>query len=171
MACATLLEIEKGCDNNSGGIYTLLINQQDNITGIVEDTTGTNWIVEDINYTSPFVAMEFKRNTGSFTEDGTIDLVNGSSYVTQTINLMFHRRDQEKSKAIKVLGAGQQYLAAVVGDANGKFWYFPFLQVTAYGEGSGTARADGSKYSVTLVAENPELAYEVDPAIVAGLLV
>ena len=62
-------------------------------------------------------------------------------------------------------------MTAVVGDANGKFWYFPFLQVTAYGEGSGVSRADGSKYSVTLIAENPELAYEVDPAIVPGLLV
>jgi hypothetical protein len=36
------------------------------------------------------------------------------------------------------------------------------LQVSATGEGSGTARADGSKYSVTLVAENEYLAYEVD---------
>jgi hypothetical protein len=171
MACATLQEILKGCDNNSGGIYTLLINQQDNITGITTNETSTNWEVTDINYTSPFIALEFKRNTGNFTEDGTIDLVNGSSYVTQTINLMFHRRDQEKSKAIKILGAGQQYLTAVVGDANGKFWYFPFLQVTAYGEGSGTARADGSKYSVTLLAENETLAYEVDAAIVPGLLV
>lgn len=171
MACATLQEILKGCDNNSGGIYSLLINQQDNITGIVTSESGTNWEVTDINYTSPFIELEFKRNTGNYTEDGTIDLVNGSSYVTQTINLMFHRRDQEKSKAIKILGAGQQYLTAVVGDANGKFWYFPFLQVTAYGEGSGTARADGSKYSLTLVAENPELAYEVDAAIVPSLLV
>jgi hypothetical protein len=171
MACSTLLEIEKGCDNNSGGIYTLLINQQDNIGNPTTLETGTSWEVTAIPHTAPFIELEFKRNTGSFTEDGTIDLVNGSSYVTQTINLMFHRRDQEKSKAIKILGAGQQYLTAVVGDANGKFWYFPFLQVTAYGEGSGTARADGSKYSVTLVAENPELAYEVDPTIIAGLLV
>jgi len=171
MACSTLEEILKGCDSNSGGIYTLLINQQDNITGITTDETGTNWEVTAITHTAPYVALEFKRNTGSFTEDGTIDLVNGSSYVTQTINLMFHRRDQEKSRAIKVLGAGQQYLNAVVGDANGKYWYFPFLQVSAYGEGSGVTRADGSKYSLTLLAENETLAYEVDPTIIAGLLV
>lgn len=170
MACATLEEILKDCLNNSGGIYTLLINQQDNITGIVTDTTGTNWEVTAITKSAPYVALEFKRNTGSFTEEGTIDLINGSSYVTQTINLMFHRRDQEKSRAIKVLAAGQQYLNAVVGDANGNYWYFPYLQVTAYGEGSGTARADGSKYSLTLVAENETLAYAVDPAIVAGLV-
>ena len=171
MACSTLEEILKGCDSNSGGIYTLLINQQDNITGITTNETGTNWEVTAITHTAPYVALEFKRNTGSFTEDGTIDLVNGSSYVTQTINLMFHRRDQEKSRAIKVLGAGQQYLNAVVGDANGKYWYFPYLQVSAYGEGSGVTRADGSKYSLTLLAENETLAYEVDPSIIAGLLV
>ena len=171
MACATLEEILKDCLNNSGGIYTLLINQQDNITGITTDETSTNWEVTAITHTAPYVPLEFKRNTGSFTEDGTIDLVNGSSYVTQTINLMFHRRDQEKSRAIKVLGAGQQYLNAVIGDANGKFWYFPFLQVSAYGEGSCVARADGSKYSLTLLAENETLAYEVDPTIIAGLTV
>ena len=170
MACATLEEILKDCLGNSGGIYTLLINQQDNITAITTDTTGTNWEVTAITHSAPFVPLEFKRNTGNFTEEGTIDLINGSSYVTQTINLMFHRRDQEKSRAIKVLGAGQQYLTAVEGDANGKYWYFPYLQVSAYGEGSGTTRADGSKYSLTLVAENENLAYEVDPTIIAGLV-
>ena len=169
MSCATLEQIIKDCSNNSGGIYTLLINQQDNISGITTDETGTNWEVTAITKTAPFVALEFKRNTGSFTEEAAIDLVNGSSYVTQTINLMFHRRDQEKSRAIKVLGAGQQYLTAVVGDANGKYWYFPYLQVSAYGEGSGVARADGSKYSLTLLAENETLAYEVDAAIIGGL--
>ena len=169
--CSTLQEILKGCDPNSGGIYTILINQQENIGDIVVDETGTNYEVTSIPHTEPFVAMEFKRNTGNFTEDGAIDLVNGSSYVTGTINLMFHRRDQEKSKAIKILGAGQQYLTAVVGDANGKYWYFPFLQVSAYGEGSGTARADGSKYSLVLTAENSDLSYEVDSTIIASLLV
>jgi hypothetical protein len=171
MSCATLEQIIKDCSNNSGGIYTLLINQQDNITAITTDETSTNWEVTAITHSAPYVPLEFKRNTGSFTEEGAIDLVNGSSYVTQTINLMFHRRDQEKSRAIKVLGAGQQYLNAVIGDANGKFWYFPFLQVSAYGEGSGVARADGSKYSLTLLAENETLAYEVDPTIIAGLTV
>ena len=170
MACSTLQEILKGCDPNSGGIYTILINQQDNITGITTLETGTSYEVTAITHTEPYVALEFKRNTGNYTEEGAIDLVNGSSYVTQTINLMFHRRDQEKSKAIKILGAGQQYLNAVVGDANGKYWYFPYLQVSAYGEGSGTARADGSKYSLVLTAENSDLSLEVDPTIIAGLL-
>jgi hypothetical protein len=82
---------------------------------------------------------------------------------------MFHRREASKSKAIKILGEGQRDLAVVVGDANGRYWYFENAQLSAVAEGSGTAKADGSKYSVTLVAESEHLAYEVDSSIIAGL--
>jgi len=174
MSCATLETILKSCFNNSGGIYRFYVNQQDNIdeTGIAFDLTNTYTIdtLPLVVGADPFIELEFKRNTSSYTEESAIDLINGSSYVTATINLMFHRRDQTKSQAIKVLGAGQQYLAGIIEDANGNCWYFPYLQVSATGEGSGTARADGSKYSVTLVAENDYLAYAVDPTIIPGLL-
>jgi hypothetical protein len=49
-------------------------------------------------------------------------------------------------------------------DANGKYWYFENLQLTATGEGSGTARNEGSKYSVTLLAEADHLAYDREAA-------
>jgi hypothetical protein len=49
---------------------------------------------------------------------------------------------------------------------NGKYWYFPFLQLSAVGEGSGTTRADGSKYSVTLLGEMDQLSYEITEAAV-----
>lgn len=171
MACENLESIVKSCDNNSGGIFKVYINQQDNIDDIVVPT-GT-WEISDINIIvggDLYTEFEIRRNTGSYTEDAAIDLVNGSSYVTATITLMFHRRDQAKSQAIKVLGAGQQYLNAIIEDANGKFWYFPYLQLSAVGEGSGTARADGSKYSVTLIGENDFLAYEVEPSIIPTLI-
>jgi hypothetical protein len=105
-----------------------------------------------------------------YTEEAAIDLVNGSSFYTQTVTLIFHRREAAKSKAIKVLGEGQRDLALVVGDANGKYWYFPKAQLTAVTEGSGTAKADGSKYSVTFVAENEQLAYEVAAAEIPDII-
>jgi len=176
MACQALEAILKSCDNNSGGIYGIWINQQDEIASITptDPSLGAGWDITAITLQTPPVLFEnyyIRRNTSNFTEDSTIDLVNGSSFVTSTINLMFHRREAAKSRALKILGAGQQYLAAVVLDANGKYWYFPYLQVSATGEGSGTARADGSKYSVTLVAENEYLAYEVTmlPAALAAI--
>ena len=167
MACQALESILKSCLNNSGGIYGIWINQQDEILSITpaDPSAGAGWSITAITLQATPVLFEnfyVRRNTSNYTEDSTIDLVNGSSFVTQTINLMFHRREAAKSRAIKILGSGQQYLTAIILDANGLYWYFPYLQVSATGEGSGTARADGSKYSVTLVAENEYLAYEVN---------
>ena len=167
--CNTITTITKGCDNNIGGIQTVFINDQREVTAVtVDDAT---WEVTAITTNEPFVPFEFKRNTGMYTEDQANDLINGSSFVTATITLMFHRREAAKSRSIKILGEGQRDLAVIVLDANGKYWYFPTAQVTAVAEGSGTAKADGSKYSITMVAENETLAYEVDPTIIAGLLV
>jgi hypothetical protein len=172
MACEALETIVKSCDNNSGGIEKIWINQQDNIASIDLDDTNT-WTIDAITLAvgaPDYTPFEIRRNTGSYVEDAAIDLVNGSSYVTATISLMFHRRDQDKSQAIKILGAGQQYLNAIVKDMNGKYWYFPYLQLSAVGEGSGTTRADGSKYSVTLIAENDFLAYEIEEAAVTAVI-
>lgn len=168
MACTTLTTITKGCDNNMGGITSILINDMDNL-GTVTTNTGTWTVTSFGSLVDEFVAFEFRRNTGNYTEEAAIDLVNGSTFYTQTINLMFHRREASKSKAIKILGEGQRDLAVIVGDANGKYWYFPNAQLTAVAEGSGTAKADGSKYSVTFVAESEHLAYEVDSSIIAAL--
>jgi hypothetical protein len=172
MSCTALESIVKSCDNNTGGIEKIWINQQDNIDTFTLDATYT-WTIDAIilNGGAPdFTAFDIRRNTGSYTEEAAIDLINGSSYVTAVINLMFHRRDQDKSQAIKILGAGQQYLVAIVKDMNGKYWYFPQLQLTATGEGSGVTRADGSKYSVTLTSEVEFLAYEIEAAAVTAVI-
>jgi len=179
MSCEALIAIEKSCDNNSGGIKRIYINLQDNVdmdTLAVVDPVGTpaeQYAIGTLDLVAaadPFTEFEFRRNTSGYTEESNIDLINGSSFVTQTINLMFHRREAAKSNAIKVLGSGQRYLSAIVEDQNGILWFFPYLQLTASGEGSGTVRADGSKYSVTLLAENDQLAYTMTTGVLTGLL-
>lgn len=168
MACTTLTSILKGCDSNIGGITSIYVNDMDNVTGPI---SVTDYVIDDFGtLVDPFIPFEFRRNTGMYTEEAAIDLVNGSSYYTQTVTLIFHRREAAKSKAIKILGEGQRDLALVVGDANGKYWYFPYAQLTAVTEGSGTAKADGSKYSVTFVSEAEQLAYEVDATIIPDII-
>jgi hypothetical protein len=171
MSCTTIEAIIKGCDNNIGSITKIYINDQENVT--VDPSTDidlANWIITAITVTADFEEFEFRRNTSNYTEEAAIDLINGSSFVTQTINLMFHRREGVKSRAIKILGEGQRDLAVIVLDGNGKYWYFEKVQVTAYGEGSGTAKADGSKYSLVLTAEAENLAYEVDPDVIPTII-
>ena len=163
MSCEALQSIAKSCDNNTGGIRTVWICQQENVT-----TATPDWEITSLVLTDPANVYAINRNTGNYTEETAQDLLTGSTLVTQTITLMFNRRDKDKSEAISVLGSGQQYLAVFVEDANGKFWYFENVQLTATGEGSGTARADGSKYSITLLAESDHLAYEVLSTEITG---
>jgi hypothetical protein len=171
MSCTTIEAIIKGCDNNIGSITKIYINDLDNVTiNPATDIDLPNWIITAITVTADFEEFEFRRNTSNYTEEAAIDLINGSSFVTQTINLMFHRREGAKSRAIKILGEGQRDLAVIVLDGNGKYWYFEKVQVTAYGEGSGTAKADGSKYSLVLTAEAENLAYEVDPDVIPTII-
>ena len=163
--CTALEGIQKSCDNNSGGIYQVWFIPQEQIATVTSNTTYPAYQVTAITLspvTPVFEGYFIRRNTSNYTEEQAADLINGSTFVTQTLNLVFHRREMAKSHALKILASGQQYLAAVVLDANGLYWYFPYLQMTATGEGSGVARADGSKYTVTLVAENEFLAYEVN---------
>ena len=166
MSCEALQSIQKNCSNNIGGIKNVWVNQQDEISGVTVSSGA--WIVSAITVGVPCVPFAINRNTGNYTEDTAVDLINGSSFVTQTITLMFNRRDKDKSEAINVLGSGQQYLAVFIQDANDRYWYFENVQLTATGEGSGTARADGSKYSITLLAEAEHLAYEVLHTLIEG---
>ena len=166
MSCEALQSIAKTCDNNTGGIRTVWICQQENVTAAT--VSANEWTVSTLTLTANANVYAINRNTGNYTEETAQDLLNGSTLVTQTITLMFNRRDKDKSEAIHVLGSGQQYLAVFILDANGKYWYFENVQLTATGEGSGTARADGSKYSVTLLAEADHLAYEVTANQIAG---
>ena len=164
--CDALETITKSCDNNIGGIRKIWLNDQENVTSPTAVAGLISTLVASIDYTE----FEINRNTGNYTEDTAVDLINGSSFVTQTITLMFNRREAAKSEAINILASGQRYLSAIILDANEKYWYFEDLQLTATGEGSGTARADGSKYSVTLLSEANFLASEITQNAVNGVI-
>jgi hypothetical protein len=168
MSCTTLTTITKGCEGNIGGITAVYINDQANVTAITE--TDATWSIDAITCSPDFVPFEIRRNSGNYTEEEANDLVKGSQFVTATITLMFSRREASKSRSLKILGEGQRDLAIIVKDANERYWYFPNAQLSAVSEGSGTAKADGSSYSVVFLAENLYLAKEVDADIIAGIV-
>lgn len=168
MACTTLTEILRSCNNNIGGIETIwLWDMEDkDTTASTFDTATWAWTAYDITAlggTAP-VQYQFIRNSSNYEEVTNIDLANGSTFATVTVNLIISRREASKSKSIKILSEGQRYLGALVLDSNGIYWLFENLQLSGTGEGSGTAKADGSKYSLTFIAENLDLAGVVDTA-------
>lgn len=171
MACNTsLTSILKSCDNNVGGLTTFLIAPEEFVTG----TTVTAGTVTAINMSgsSNFVEFQFNKNSASYTEEAAIDLTNGSTYYTETVTLTIPRRDVDKRNAIALIASGQRNLKILVKDGNSIWWFVGYTNsanLTALSEGSGAAKADGSKYTLTFVAEEPELMYEVDSTIIAGI--
>lgn len=157
--CTAFSGVAKSCSNNVGGITQVWLYDTEDVTAIV-DTAGT---ISSMTLGTGDAGQTYiiKRNTSNFTEEAAIDLVNGSTFVTQTLNLMFHRREAAKSYEIQLLGEGQRDLLAVVLDANGIYWVMDNLQLSAVGEGSGTAKADGSKYSLAFTGEATEYAWDI----------
>lgn len=153
MACTSLTQITNSCSGNIGGIREVYLwDIEDQLALTIDPNT---YLVTGISVSNAndITGYTFTRESSNYTEELASDLVNGSTVWTATLNLMFTRREALKSRSIKILAEGQRYLGAIVLDENGLWWVFQDLQLTASGDGSGTTKEDGSKYSVTLVGK------------------
>jgi hypothetical protein len=168
MACNSLTSILKSCSNNQGGIYSVWINETDNVTGTTVSVSAHT--ITGISATTDFTTFEFNRNVGSVVIEPKIDLINGSTYFEAKISLGFHRREAAKSRALYVLGEAQRYLDIIFLDANGIYWYVDHAQLDGGTEETGVTKADGSKYTVTFKADMSTRPYAVDSTIIPALI-
>jgi hypothetical protein len=168
MSCQNIQGIIKGCDNSLGGINAVWLIDQDSVTSYTANTSAHT--VTAITTTDSFQGFEFKRNVGNFVGTPTIDLINGSTFYSYTLTLVFHKREATKSYALQLLGEGQRYLDAIVRDNLGKFWFLTDLQLNGGDETTGTLKSDLNGYNVTFLGEMLNRAYEIDPSIVPDLI-
>jgi hypothetical protein len=170
--CNSLLEITKSCDNNAGGLVKFYVIPADYVSAYTE----TAGVIDGITLSgaSTFVEYEFNRGTSSYEEVPTINLQNGSTFYNDTITLQIARRDAIKREALILIAAGQPNLTVIVKDSNSLYWGFGFdedkVNLTTGGGGSGLAKADFNGYTLSFTSEAATPAYEVDAAIIAGLL-
>lgn len=167
MACTTLTSITKSCSNNQGGIYSVYINDTDNV---IVTASASTWQITSATASPNFTSFEFNRNVGSVTVDPKIDLINGSTYFEVKVSLVFHRREAAKSRALQILGEGQRYLDIIFLDANGTYWYIDHAQIDGGTEETGTTKADGSKYTVTFMAQMDNRPYEINKTLVTPVI-
>jgi hypothetical protein len=168
MSCSSLSSISRSCAGNVGGIKKVYLWDIEDQTTYAPN--GTTWQLTALGVsggTANIQEYQFTRESSNYTEELNSDLVNGSTTWSATLNLMFTRREALKSRSIKLMADGQRYLGALVEDNNGLFWVFQDLQITTSGDGSGTTKEDGSKYSVALLGKSGLPAYEIAGASAA----
>ena len=173
MACTSVLTpISITCDNNIGGLSNIYVVPRYFITSFGTETASVLSGVT-LSGTTKLVEYQFNKNTASYTDVLATNFENGSSIYQQTINLMIPRREAAKRTSIALLAAGQRDLVVIAKDYNGIYWLFgkdSGLQLQSIGEGSGTAKADGSKYSLVLYGEEPYSAVTITEANVLTLI-
>ena len=167
--CNTIQGILTSCDNNSGGIYEAYIIEQDSVSAMTVNSSAHTITAITLD-SDTYSTFQFKRNVGNAVTTPTIDLINGSTYYSSTISMVFHRREASKSYALQILGEGQRYLNIIIKDANGLYWMYSYAQLNGGDEDSGTSRGDGSKYTVTFLSDEDHRPYLVDPSIIPALL-
>lgn len=170
--CNPLTEgITKGCENNIGGIRELYLADFENVDEVTRTSPDETITAITMIPGKYFYKFEFNKNTSTFTEVTTTDQAIGSEVCTQTITLVLNRREQEKRDTLLLLGKFKD-LAAIVKDANGKYWYvgeYNGLNMTEKNSESGTSRTDRNGYTITFVGEEPEDACEVTEAAVTAV--
>lgn len=166
--CNVLNSIKKQCKNNIGGLDEIYVIDQKYISNVIEN----NNVISSISVLNSqlFLSIYQIRNTSNYTEELVTDFNSGTSIYNTILNLVFNRRDKSISLALSRLAEGQRDLAFIVKDVNGLYWYLPYMRLTNNGNGSGTNKADGSKYEVTFSNDNDSNINEIDSSIISSLI-
>lgn len=156
-------------ENNIGGVKRVLITDWSNAT-VTAPVAG---VVPTITMASGTVFYEFfpSKNSSSLVEADASSIENGSRVVTQTLTLVFPKRKVATRNTLALMV--QKDLLVIVQDLEDQYWLVGYkngANITTVEANSGVAKADGQKYTVTIIGEEIELAPEVDDSIIAGLL-
>lgn len=173
MGCSiySLTGLTLTCDSNKGGIKTVLIANYDEaaanaLAALVEGESGaTDIAVSAITAQTglTWYRYDFKRNTGSMTSTLNVDEAAGTNYVTTEVVLQFNR--METTKRIEMRALSLNELSVIVVDSNNKAWFLGLNEpvVASAGTGqTGTAKADGNYYQITLQANDDTYPFEVN---------
>jgi hypothetical protein len=170
MACVSFSGgIPKDCNNNVGGLTKLYLTDFDNIVSYTQAGGTVSAII--LASASNFYEFEFNRNSATFTEDLVKSVEAGSALFEQTTTVTIPRRDVAKRNTLALLT--QRDLACIFKDSNGLYWYPGATEGIYLSEStstSGTAKADGSNYTLTLKGFEVDRAFGVSASIVAALV-
>lgn len=166
MACSqTLSGITLDCQSSMGGIKKVWLTTH--VDGAAQ--LGADGIITGFTGVTTWYEYNFRKNTGSMTSTLNVDAANGVNYVSTELALVFTKMDTPKRIEMSALVLADAM--AVVEDANGKRWFLGFdepINATAATGESGTAKADGNRYTITLTDESTTFPYEVSASVDLG---
>ncbi len=167
MSCFISSGIELGCSDGLGGIkkvYILGGSTGATISGLTYNASGE---ITGATGSGTLYGFEVKRNTSSVVQTTTKSFENSSVYWEQVLTMVAFKYDQDKRNLLKILGQNddlkivaidQNDTQILLGQVNGMY-------LSGGDANSGTALADGSKYTFIFSGQEPEPARVIDGAL------
>lgn len=155
MACLqTLNGLGRTCDSSIGGINEVYIANYEDVVSVQYSTDNSEITGITMASDAKFKKYWFRKGTGSLTKTLNIS-ESGSNFVQSDLVLQFDKMETRKRIEMAALAVGD--LAVLVKDANGVVWFLgeqSAVRASAGDGQTGTARADGNRYTITLQDEN-----------------
>ncbi len=170
MACILNAGVALGCLDSTGGIKNVYIANFDAVgTTFTEDS---NEVITGITTTETFFKYNFRKQTSSFTEEGTLSVENGTNFYVPTVSMVFHKLETAKRNAVLLLAKADTHV--IVETQNGDYWLVGKvngMNLTTTSVATGQAFGDLNGYTLALVGAEPALAQEIDAAAFASLTI
>ena len=163
MACNISAGIALDCIDSIGGIKKAWIGTNVVITSIAS-VSGTPGLLTDVTGTGTVYEFELPKDTSSFVENFNIAPTAGTAFWSQELTLVFHRLEASKRDQLLLLARNRD-MKVIFQDSNDKYWLMGKdrgAQISAGSGNTGTAVADANQYSITLTAQEPDMAYELN---------
>jgi hypothetical protein len=161
MSCLTTAGFQIQCKEAIGGIKAIYLGAYSTFSNTAT-INGTSNLVTALTAGDVY-EFALPKHTGSFTEEATISIENGTVYYTQTIVASFHGMSAARALELQNIAKGRNVL--FVQDNNDNVWmcgYKDGVEVTAFTTTTGTAKGDMVGYTVTFTGEEKDKAYLLD---------
>jgi hypothetical protein len=161
MACNLTSAIALDCIDSIGGVKAAYVgvnvvissvsyNAQNEITGLT-GATGT------------FYQYELPKDTATFTETFNISNTNGTAFYDQALTINLQKLSAEKRNQLLLLSRNRD-IKVIFQDNNDNYWLVGKDRggvISAGTSVTGTAPGDANQYSITISAQEPDMAYEI----------
>jgi hypothetical protein len=161
MACNLTSAIALDCIDSIGGIKTAYIGTNIVIASTTYDAN--NQITGLTGATGTFYQYELPKDTASFTETFNISNVNGTAFYDQAITINVQQLSAQKRNQLLLLSRNRD-IKVIFQDNNDNFWLLGKDRggvISAGTSVTGVAPGDANQYSITISAQEPDMAYEL----------
>ena len=170
MACQLTSAIALDCIDSIGGVKAAYVGVNVAFGTVTYDVN--NQITGITGATGAFYQYELPKDTASFTETFNISNTNGTAFYDQALTINIQKLSAEKRNQLLLLSRNRD-IKVIFQDNNDNYWLMGKDRggvISAGTSVTGVAPGDANQYSITISAQEPNMAYElISLAAISGV--